>query len=189
MTRPPRTVEYRGETYRLIGKAPYYICDAHKPERALHRQIYLDNYGSIPGGFDVHHLDDNSYNNSPDNLGLMESGEHRSYHMQKRWKSPKFARAFKSGLTKARDAARTNTSWPEQGREAGRILKGDGMISNALALAAAVTSVGSIAVIGVTFLNALITGGRNETFAKYFWWMFLGGQALAGALALASIAS
>lgn len=48
----------------------------------LHRIIYVMNKGTIPAGFTVDHIDNNVYNNSPDNLQLTT----RSENTKKRWK-------------------------------------------------------------------------------------------------------
>jgi hypothetical protein len=41
-----------------------------------------ENLSYIPKGFVIHHIDCNAQNNSPDNLFLMEKGDHRRLHLE-----------------------------------------------------------------------------------------------------------
>jgi hypothetical protein len=46
-----------------------------------HRKIYEDWYGiTIPEGFDIHHIDFDRDNNSPDNLLMLPAELHHRYH-------------------------------------------------------------------------------------------------------------
>lgn len=47
---------------------------------ALHRQIWIDNFGEIKKGFIVHHKDGNTFNNALSNLELMTNEHHASQH-------------------------------------------------------------------------------------------------------------
>lgn len=44
--------------------------------RMEHRFVYEGMYGAIPEGYDVHHIDGDTYNNSLDNLELLTHSEH-----------------------------------------------------------------------------------------------------------------
>lgn len=46
----------------------------------LHRQVWKDNYGEIPKGFQVHHKDHNPANNDISNLELLPIRKHRVLH-------------------------------------------------------------------------------------------------------------
>lgn len=46
----------------------------------LHRLIWESNYGEIPDGYEIHHKDFNSLNNSLDNLQLLSKEEHLKLH-------------------------------------------------------------------------------------------------------------
>lgn len=48
----------------------------------LHRFVWEYYFGEIPTGFEVHHIDRNKLNNSPENLQLLSSGEHQKLHRQ-----------------------------------------------------------------------------------------------------------
>jgi len=50
------------------------------PPIALHRQIWIDNFGPIVKGYVVHHKDGNTFNNQLSNLELMKKGYHASIH-------------------------------------------------------------------------------------------------------------
>lgn len=46
----------------------------------LHRVVYAAACGPIPAGCEVHHIDDNPFNNHPDNLEALPKFTHRSEH-------------------------------------------------------------------------------------------------------------
>lgn len=71
---------YKGYRYFQASKSPKFKY------RRLHQQVYFDNFGEIPKGFDVHHADENPLNNTPGNLELLEKINHCKLHMQKRAK-------------------------------------------------------------------------------------------------------
>lgn len=83
------TIIYRGKKYhrypeskRRQLKVYYWRHDTWKePPVALHRQLWIDNFGEIPKGHIVHHKDGNSLNNLLDNFQLMERKEHSRMHM------------------------------------------------------------------------------------------------------------
>lgn len=54
---------------------------------ALHREIYKDYHGAIPDGYHVHHKDENSLNNSPENLEAITAKEHFELHGPPQWES------------------------------------------------------------------------------------------------------
>ena len=81
------TIIYRGTKYfryprsRLRHKRVYFHAHAGtRLPRALHRQIWIDNFGPIPKGFHVHHRDDDSLHNEIDNLELLKPKEHTARH-------------------------------------------------------------------------------------------------------------
>lgn len=54
--------------------------DIARGVESLHREIWKFYNGPIPEGAVVHHADGNPLNNDPDNLVLMDAGDHASHH-------------------------------------------------------------------------------------------------------------
>ena len=81
-------VIYKGKRYNLHTKQPYFYTTVYQKDysKALHRQIWYDNNGKIPKGMDVHHVDENPFNNTIDNLELISRSDHCKMHMAKRVK-------------------------------------------------------------------------------------------------------
>jgi hypothetical protein len=71
---------YRGEKFFLCGE--YFQKSNRNGSKRLHRVVYEDNFGSIPNGYHVHHIDHNKKNNSPENLQLIYAGKHISHHWE-----------------------------------------------------------------------------------------------------------
>jgi len=68
-------------------KDRYYIGNPRNQPRGpgrrsvlLHRVVYEAVWGSIPKGYEVHHIDDDPFNNHPDNLEALPRFSHRSSH-------------------------------------------------------------------------------------------------------------
>lgn len=82
----PIDVAFNGNNYRRYPDSPhlnhqrYYTKTTGKGFCTLHRDIYEYFKGPIPDGWHVHHLDEDFFNNSPDNLGCMPYAEHRAEH-------------------------------------------------------------------------------------------------------------
>ena len=61
----------------------YYSCGfyfQHKGKR-LHRAVWEHTHNEpVPEGYSVHHIDHNRSNNEPENLALIPTREHQSYH-------------------------------------------------------------------------------------------------------------
>jgi len=49
-------------------------------EKSTHRRRYQENYGDIPPGHIIHHIDHNHKNNDPENLVAIPEGIHIRYH-------------------------------------------------------------------------------------------------------------
>ena len=49
-------------------------------ETKKHRKIFVENYGLIPEGYDIHHIDGNHDNNDPINLKAVSLQEHFDIH-------------------------------------------------------------------------------------------------------------
>src|SRR3990167_2849603 len=82
------TIIYNGIKYHRYPESPrrqlrvYYWCHTNwkKAPKALHRQIWEDNYGAISKGHFIHHKDKNPLNNSIENLECVPAGEHSKLH-------------------------------------------------------------------------------------------------------------
>lgn len=82
------TIIYKGQKYhrypeskRRQHRVYFWKHDKFKePPVALHRQIYIDTYGSIPEGYQVHHKDGNTLNNDIENLEALSALEHCHKH-------------------------------------------------------------------------------------------------------------
>ncbi len=71
-------VIWRGEIYTL--RAHGYFAKTTGRRTYLHRDVYEDAFGPIPAGYDVHHVDEDKSNNSPENLALHSKSEHGQRH-------------------------------------------------------------------------------------------------------------
>lgn len=78
-------VVYRGRRYRRHPdheswpRRTYFMATT-APREYLHRDIYVDTHGVIPGGWHVHHVDHNPDNNDPSNLAAISPVEHAEHH-------------------------------------------------------------------------------------------------------------
>ena len=58
----------------------YQISSGIHQGKLLHRLIYEENFGSIPEGFHVHHLDKDKSNLDPSNMILLSKSNHHKLH-------------------------------------------------------------------------------------------------------------
>ena len=58
----------------------YQISSGIHQGKLLHRLIYEENFGSIPKGFHVHHLDKDKSNLDPSNMILLSKSNHHKLH-------------------------------------------------------------------------------------------------------------
>lgn len=110
---------YEDKKYWISGSGRYfYYCPYQNGVRqkrvALHRKVWEDfNSSKIPDGYDVHHIDGNTFNNNPNNLAIIESSEHNREHAKEYWKNNH--EKATDNLNKAREMA---SKW--HGSEDGR---------------------------------------------------------------------
>lgn len=81
----PEDVLYGGRTYRRWPEHPdrsrrVYYRATSGPNGYLHRDIYEDNFGPIPDGWHVHHVDHDPLNNDPANLQAISPSAHAGHH-------------------------------------------------------------------------------------------------------------
>ena len=60
----------------------------------LHKQVWIDNNGTIPDGMVLHHIDGNPGNNEITNLQLTTSSNHSKVHNNNEFKSQDKARKW-----------------------------------------------------------------------------------------------
>ena len=116
---PSEFIEYKGEKFYLQKTGRYFSSGRHgknAKERLLHRRVWTDNFGPIPEGTEIHHIDGDWRNNDPKNLELKSRTKHRAERMLSRMAEPEFrARALQA----LRDADRAAAAWhaSPEGRE------------------------------------------------------------------------
>lgn len=106
-----KTVEFNGEIYIRNPKSRYYFkhttrnadrCGA----KQLHRAVWEYYNGTIPAGWQVHHIDGDIDNNDISNLECLPRSEHLARHAEQNKHNPDFVAKQTDSLTKARDAAK-----------------------------------------------------------------------------------
>lgn len=75
-----RVIIYKGERYYL-NKDNRYVCPSDKGKQ-LSREIWKDNFGDIPEGYEIHHIDCDPSNNDIDNLLCLSAEEHHNLHKE-----------------------------------------------------------------------------------------------------------
>jgi len=61
----------------------YYQARCQDGYKCLHRSVWESKHGTIPKGFEIHHLDENFSNNLLANLSIWGISNHRSFHANK----------------------------------------------------------------------------------------------------------
>jgi hypothetical protein len=80
----PTHIEFNGFKYRLSGN--YYrrnVWGSQGPSN-LHRAVWQFHKGPIPEGHEVHHKDEDTFNNVIENLDCVPMHEHQRAHMLER---------------------------------------------------------------------------------------------------------
>lgn len=75
----PERVFFDNKTFALMGgKRKYYLSLKTKKPKGLHVAVWeFFNNRTIEKGFEIHHVDGNTFNNSPENLECISRNEHR----------------------------------------------------------------------------------------------------------------
>lgn len=68
-------------------KDGYWLCTTDSTLYA-HRWIWLNYYGEIPDGMDIHHRDENPSNNEISNLLMLTASQHLKFHWRARKYNP-----------------------------------------------------------------------------------------------------
>src|ERR1700721_2462099 len=107
-------IVYRGTVYWLQNSGR---CFASRypvhGERILHRRIWAERNGPIPGGCEVHHRDRDWRNSEISNLELLTEAEHYAVHSAERSAFSKQQEVDRGYLKLARDEAKKWHSSPE----------------------------------------------------------------------------
>lgn len=99
-------VVYKGEKFWLQTTGRYYQSGRKEvSERLLHRRIWVEAFGEIPAGMQVHHKNEDWTDNDLGNLELVPESEHKSAHMTKSMADPDFRANAMRGLEVAREKA------------------------------------------------------------------------------------
>jgi hypothetical protein len=64
----------------------YHMAWLNGIRTTLQRKVYQDEFGKIPEGFMIHHVDGNPLNNNPNNLVAMSRSDHQRHHVGKWFK-------------------------------------------------------------------------------------------------------
>lgn len=102
------------ETIQEFNGERFYLCGAYfqRNGRRLHRLVWELAYGKRPpGGYEVHHRDENRHNNALSNLELLPKFTHRSIHAKEKAASGQWVSALERARPKAAEWHRS-----EEGR-------------------------------------------------------------------------
>lgn len=101
--------EFQGTTYYRCGK--YFSDSASDGIRRLHRAVWFTYHGTIPEGFDVHHIDGDRDNNQIENLLCLPRGIHlRDHGLAQSVRMADVGRAYQH-LTKAWHSSPEGKEW------------------------------------------------------------------------------
>lgn len=84
----PEFIEWGGRRWKRTPNSKrrnhrvYYCHSLWRSKEYLHRAIWAASHGPIPAGHDIHHVDDNPFNNDIANLACISRAEHMRGHMQ-----------------------------------------------------------------------------------------------------------
>ena len=92
---------FNGKIYRLYPKERYFS----RGIRRMHIAVWEYYYGKIPKTHEIHHNDENPWNNRPENLELKEKRKHQQGHGTKRYFEDKewFDKFHSAGIEKAKE--------------------------------------------------------------------------------------
>ena len=77
---------YFGKEF-LERKDKYWVCSTNAALYA-HRWVWINNFGEIPPGMEIHHIDHNKGNNDIENLRLISASNHLKHHWRERKYNP-----------------------------------------------------------------------------------------------------
>ena len=109
-----KTIILDGYKFTKTGNKKYHYNSTLR--KYLHQYIWEKENGSIPKGYEIHHIDQNTDNNSIENLCLLSIKEHQEIHKELSWNEERRERARNNLNKKARPKAK---EWhrSEKGKE------------------------------------------------------------------------
>jgi hypothetical protein len=96
--------EFNGVVYYKAGS--YFKCNIASSKKGygrLHTDVWRFYNGDIPKGYDIHHVDFDSFNNDISNLSLLPRKEHHQLHMQRNLQNEEYVKRNKKHLEKIRE--------------------------------------------------------------------------------------
>jgi hypothetical protein len=121
MSKERESIEFEGRTYYryvmpdgsqpsqryryFVNKEHLGVVDGRKRQvhRSLHREIWRSQFGDIPSGYHIDHIDGDWNNNDISNLQCMSPGEHRAKHADQ-MSDPAIVEAAREGARRGREA-------------------------------------------------------------------------------------
>lgn len=76
---------FNGEMFTRDEKTGYYLCSRENEcgiRKRMHVYVWEFYNGTVPDGYEVHHIDGNKSNNDISNLKCVKAEEHRRYHAE-----------------------------------------------------------------------------------------------------------
>ena len=74
---------FNGKDYKLYKDERYFS----RGTKRLHTEVWKYYKGEIPKGYDIHHIDNNTYNNEISNLNLVYKTLHKRFTGKQRFKN------------------------------------------------------------------------------------------------------
>jgi hypothetical protein len=92
---------FNGKDYKLYKDERYFS----RGTKRLHTEVWKYYKGEIPKGYDIHHIDNNTYNNEISNLNLVYKTLHKRFTGKQRFKNnPEWFKDFHAkGIEKAKE--------------------------------------------------------------------------------------
>lgn len=101
------TVHWNGHTWRRYPESKHhsvrqYFRRTTRPESGklqhfwLHKEVWKQKHGEIPEGHDIHHIDEDTTNNSIDNLQCLSKSDHSTLHIEHMHKAIEAAKPWHS---------------------------------------------------------------------------------------------
>lgn len=101
------TVHWNGHTWRRYPESRHfsvrqYFRRTTRPSNGklqhfwLHKEVWKQKHGDIPAGHDIHHIDENTTNNSIDNLQCLSKSDHSTLHIDHMYKAIEAAKPWHS---------------------------------------------------------------------------------------------